>query len=421
MGFFDRFRRKGVFNSGSRTTTGSTGFLGRLLSHVAKPKVILLIVLYTAAFVGAVKLADILLGVTTVNRGVPGLDITEFTKTIRTLELYPFTGWHMQSRFTHKGPMTWEDNGNRNYDVRTGSKGFFIDFELDHPPEKLPNEYRIILIGGSGAQGWGALTNELMLYKQLEKRLNAHSAKDGSPRRFRVINMAMGSSITYQNYIALNLWGHKLKPDLILSYSGRNDWYIPIVHENAPYSHYYFNELLGLTHAARSSSHDGDPGLLYRFLPNIMGRTNIGIAEKMLFDYGSILEKAKADYRKETNATDLTPKELLNRHVTPFHAKALKSIKRDFNGIPIMLAWQAMSPTKLEKWEKILGDDFYNIMYEKTRNAVQDYMNDRWYCVNVHKLLETDPKPYIGTHLGDRGHELVSEMLADRIHGEVLQ
>src|SRR5438552_4186854 len=33
----------------------------------------------------------------------------------------------------------------------------------------------------------------------------------------------MGGSISYQNFLALNLWGHALDPDAILSVSGFNE------------------------------------------------------------------------------------------------------------------------------------------------------------------------------------------------------
>ena len=72
--------------------------------------------------------------------------------------------------------------------------GFAIDFDLLNPPPKNANEFRIILIGGSGAQGWGASSTEHTMARLLEQRLN--QAEDG--RHYRVINMAMGSSMTHQ-------------------------------------------------------------------------------------------------------------------------------------------------------------------------------------------------------------------------------
>jgi len=246
---------------------------------------------------------------------MPSLGISNPYAAVRTLELHPFTGWHCLSHFHHVGPMPGEINGDRMFDVRSGPKGFFVDFDFDKPPKKKANEYRVILIGGSGAQGWGSLTNDHMLYKQLEKRLNLRS--DSCGRRFRVINMAMAGSITYQNYIALNLWGHSLEPDLILSYSGRNDWFVPILHERAPDSYYHFNELLAMTYCSRGTT----PclGFLYSLFPNIMTGTNIGTSLNFLCCYDSILRKAKDNYLKDQSATGMASSDCLKERVIPFY------------------------------------------------------------------------------------------------------
>src|SRR5208337_2260268 len=98
---------------------------------------------------------------------------------------------------------------------------FFIDFDLERPPAKEPNEFRIILIGGSSAQGIGGRRNAERFYTLLERDLTRSLADAGI--RVRVINLAMASWVTYQNFIALNKWGHALEPDLILSFAGNND------------------------------------------------------------------------------------------------------------------------------------------------------------------------------------------------------
>jgi hypothetical protein len=47
--------------------------------------------------------------------------------------------------------------------------------------------------------------------------------------------------------------------------------------------------------------------------------------------------------------------------------------------------------------------------------TIRGYVNDDWLFVNVHDELEQDPKPYIGTHLGNPGQIIVADMLADRM------
>src|SRR5262249_56978705 len=56
------------------------------------------------------------------------------------------------------------------YEWRFGGLGFLNDFDVRNPPPKGERELRIILIGGSGALGEGARTNEDMLYRKLEQR-----------------------------------------------------------------------------------------------------------------------------------------------------------------------------------------------------------------------------------------------------------
>ena len=83
------------------------------------------------------------------------------------------------------------------FDVRSNKFGFFTDWPLDEFPEKGPREYRIILIGGSGALGVGARTNEDMFYRRLEKALQEKFSSDGIT--IRVINLAVaGATVATQ-------------------------------------------------------------------------------------------------------------------------------------------------------------------------------------------------------------------------------
>jgi hypothetical protein len=142
---------------------------------------------------------------------------------MRTFDFYPYSGNHIQPHYHQVGPDTWN---NQDFDVRSGDHGFFVDFPLDTPPPKQANEFRLILIGGSAAQGWGGRTNEDMFYRQLEQRVNKTLAEQKRVTRLRIINLAMAAAVSYQNFIALNLWGHNLEPDAILSFSGANEFVV---------------------------------------------------------------------------------------------------------------------------------------------------------------------------------------------------
>jgi hypothetical protein len=349
---------------------------------------------------------------------LPGHDIELNQKSIRTLELYPFTGWHIQSNFAHRGPMSWELEPNKDYDVKTGPLGFFIDFDIENPPPKKAGEYRIILIGGSGAQGWGGQSNDKMLYRVLEKRLNESLARSG--RSFKVINMAMASSITYQNYIALNRWGHALQPDLILSYSGRNDWMVPVKHEGFSDTHYQFNRLNALVYASRGCEYAPRFRWLSALFPNVMNRSNLGIALKLLVDYDDTLDRAKDGYRESRGVPSADMQAMFYTRVVPFYVHALKSIKRDYEGISVMVAWQALAPDEIAPGTAVLGVDFYNRMFEEAKEQLAGYINTRWYFLNVHQRFEHESRPTgIRGHLSDEGHVLVADLIAREIEAQV--
>lgn len=322
--------------------------------------------------------------------------------TMLGFELFPYTGWHVPSN------QHVQDDG---LDIQTGSMGFFTEFELEEPPSKAPGEFRIVLIGGSGAQGWGAQTNEFMLYRQLEELLNQRFAEK-TEITVNIINMAMGGSITYQNFIALNRWGHQLEPDLILSYSGRNDFYVPIHDQHLLDSYYYFTSINTLVIAAQEKP--CPPALRWfdKLFPNIMTKTNIGIALKFLFGYDYLLKYAESQYRQHRELPDTSPDQFLDEIVIPMYVDALKSIKRDFSGIPIMIAWQAISTHEIEFSEQLLRENFYNDMFERSKAELTGYMNDEWYFLNVHHMFDDKYRPDIATHPTNRGHTMISNVIA---------
>ena len=145
--------------------------------------------------------------------------------TMRTMDSYPFTGGHIQAFKTERKPL-WS-NYYDDFDVTSGEYGFFIDFHLETPPPKQDNEIRIVLTGGSTAQGWGGRTNADMFYQLLPAKLNQELQQHGQNCKVTVINLAMGSSHIYQNFIALNKWAHPLQPDAIISFSGANEIAVP--------------------------------------------------------------------------------------------------------------------------------------------------------------------------------------------------
>ena len=344
-----------------------------------------------------------------------GLDAESRQRTIRTLDLYPWTGWQVQSDFHHRGDMPHEEQPYHDYDRTTGRLGFF-DVDVLNIPPKAPCEKRIILIGGSGAQGWGARTNADTIARRLEAWLKAGGEAEGFT--IKVFNLAMGSSISYQNFIALNLHGHRIEPDLIVSYSGRNDYRIPEDNRNDGY--YYFNELLALSQVVRRSEGTGFARWLSDTFPNLMERSALGQALRVLLDYGRLTVDAPAEYNKRMGFDSLSAEEFRRRVVVENHVNALRSIKRDFQGVPIALVWQAVLPEETSKsWFAREGTpDFYERDFADVKKELARYMNDDWLFLDAHRYTKDRPEN-TGTHLGNAGQDLVARFIADGIASRI--
>jgi hypothetical protein len=105
--------------------------------------------------------------------------------------------------------------------VTTNSLGFNDPHEFDYtrPYEKAENERVVLFTGGSVAWGLGASATNKTIAGRMEYYLNAsqHEIK------YTVINIAMGSYIAYQQFLAMSLWGESFHPDWVVSMDGFND------------------------------------------------------------------------------------------------------------------------------------------------------------------------------------------------------
>jgi hypothetical protein len=105
--------------------------------------------------------------------------------------------------------------------VVTNSLGFNDTHEFDYskPYRKAANERVVLFTGGSVAWGLGSTSTETTIAGRMQYYLNNAQTKI----KYTVINMAMGSYIAYQQYIALQLWGESFDPDWIVVMDGYND------------------------------------------------------------------------------------------------------------------------------------------------------------------------------------------------------
>ncbi len=156
--------------------------------------------------------------------------------------------------------------------LRTNNLGFFsdVDFGLyksDQGFKKNESDKLVILTGGSGAMGWGATSNQSMISYVLERKLNTQSPlKNG---KWHVLNFANGSWICFQEFMALSLYGAYLRPDYILSLTGRNDLFVPVFHGEKVPNHFCFNALNELYSFANDNEEESAIDKYLPFIKNM--------------------------------------------------------------------------------------------------------------------------------------------------------
>ena len=351
--------------------------------------------------------------------------------TMRTFEHYPFSTLHIQSYAHTKG---WNGVGHitqrdEKFDFRSGDHGFFVDIDIDHPPTKEPNEYRIILTGGSGAQGFGGTTNDRMLYRRLEAELNKIIKATNGDTKVRVINLAMGGTVSYHNFIALNKWGHKLLPDMIISFSGHNEIAVPKqTGDDSGYSAAGTGAMFMRQQYPRSPDWLKN---LAKVFPGLVHRTSLGTIARLfshthfsvIWRYRYWLSRYDPEYRGQYNNSDaaLRYRQLVSKFdvrtevINPWYIHAIESMRRDFAHIPFVLALQPLHQINEE--------------YDLLRNEMQAVFDNRKkediYYIDVHDYWEEN-EYFKGSlvdsvHLSDKGHILASKFLSGHLTPIILK
>jgi hypothetical protein len=122
--------------------------------------------------------------------------------------------------------------------VRTNSLGYNDrhEFSLSHPYKKAADEKVVLFTGGSAAWGVGATATDRTVAGRMEYYLNSLQ----SGQRYTVINLAMGSWIAFQQFIALQQWGSQFDPDWVVSMDGFNDAGVGCNYSQGPGNPLYF-------------------------------------------------------------------------------------------------------------------------------------------------------------------------------------
>src|ERR1700692_1944935 len=341
--------------------------------------------------------------------------------TMRMMEYYPFTGGQIRSFKPEQKPL-WT-NYYDDYDMTSGEYGFFIDFHLETPPPKQDNEIRIVLTGGSAAQGWGARTNADMFYRLLPTKLSQELQERGQNCKVTVVNLAMASSHIYQNFIALNKWAHPLQPDAIISFSGGNEIAVPWTSKgDADQLASY--QVGGFLHVPRYSANPRWLKILAQYYPGIVRGAALGTLIRLMYlsDYSDdwdtnyFLSRVDPNYRPmpreelqrryKAALKTLTLDDIVDSVSIPLYEHSLESISRDFPGTPIFAVFQPLWHSQEE--------------YTRMTNVMPSKVNDQDHYADIKFLnLQREWEEHAffpgslvdSVHLSNDGHKLVTGYL----------
>jgi lysophospholipase L1-like esterase len=346
---------------------------------------------------------------------------------------------HISSDFHHTGAAPWEAiKYPEGYDIRTNKFGFFTDYPVDEFPAKAANEFRIVLLGGSGAQGHGGRTNADMFYKLLEKALNEDFSAQNI--QVRVINLAMAGGQAVSNMMTMRAFAHPLKPDLILAYMGAND-ISQVLASKSFAGMMRKGRIIYERPATLSAPIENYPWYAVwavKLFPMSLQKSGIAAyfeSEPQVIEWQLNDDGVTAPARiRDSN------QQVYDQLVIPGIVNSYKTIKREFCGIPVVMVRQMFShPTDVNRFLASYGlDDYlhrpvYDDWWQKTEKALAGYMNDQWYFLDAHgwfgehfdvqtrKLNWTDGKEYkllqepFGIHLTNDGHGYFTKWLEPQL------
>ncbi|MDR3640145.1 MAG: SGNH/GDSL hydrolase family protein [Humidesulfovibrio sp.] len=203
---------------------------------------------------GAASLLEVRLGTALTNCGIVlaistalllGLEFTA-RKLIKEPDLYAhyqpgqYFKFNPYTMMVNEGPLdakgVWKDSVNNAtipFSVKSNKLGFRapIDFDTVNVRPKEPNEKVILIFGGSAVYGFGNTSNGTTVAGWLERILNA---RPNRKYKYTVFNMGNGGWVSYQEFLALDLYGRNLQPDIIIAMDGRNDVYTSWLDEGEP-------------------------------------------------------------------------------------------------------------------------------------------------------------------------------------------
>jgi hypothetical protein len=263
-----------------------------------------------------------------------------------------------------------------------------------------------------------------MFYRLLPTKLTEELQAHGQDCKVTVVNLAMGSSLIYQNYIALNKWAHPLKPDAIVSFSGANEIGVPWKSKTDA-DRLALLQAGGLLDVLRYSASPRWLKMIADYYPGIVNRTALGSLIRLMYlsDYiddwnaNYLLSRIDPDYRPmpreelqrryKAALKSLTLDDTVDSVSIPLYVHSLESISRDFPGTPVFAVFQPLR-----------GQDGYARMTD----IIPAQVNDRDHYDDIRFLnlqrvwAENDFFPgslVDAAHLSNDGHARVTAYLSD--------
>ncbi len=221
--------------------------------------------------------------------------------------------------------------------------GFAQDFDFETVPDsdylrrhgKQPGERLVLITGASVVQSVGATKDENTISAQLERHLNTNSAGV----RYRVLNIAMGGWIAYQQFVALSLLGLPLDPDWVVVMDGLNDGDVPCVFGSGATSPMDWPKLLYLTYGGTG---EASSPLATIARHSAFVRLMSGLRPETGFLYPGLVvfDDTEADPRFKIKLNGLTAA-IQDRQVT-FYLDAERDVISLFHRANVLLSTQAL-------------------------------------------------------------------------------
>lgn len=270
--------------------------------------------------------------------------------------------------------------------------------------EKKENTVRIVVVGGSGAMGYGSTSDDTAFPHILENMLNNQVGKG----RYEVINAGSASFIAMQEFNLIALKIIELEPDMVIIFDGFNDMVGSILNDRRPGFPWRFGELEKATKQSNTKSYIRKRLMNYRPTKKII----------------QLMEEKKLKRRKSREDYSVNPEAVL------FYKKTLDRIAGLLRGYQIraVFAYQPNlyykeprsdfesailakeSPERLKVLKEMLT------MGENAMREVAQSNNDIFIsCTSVFNGMR-ETIFFDTVHSGDKGQEMLAQFLYDKLH-----